>query len=232
MRSPVSIGIGLLGLLALGACAPVSPSVEAKERSAPPSAPGATDPTASPATGGAADAPVPRSAPAPVVEPAPAPAADAVPAPGGGLRFEADPAWVAEEPESSMRVAQYRLPGEGAADATLVVYFFAGAGGSVEDNFERWLAQFEQPDGSDSRDRALVSHEVREAITLHHLEVAGTFVAEVTPGSTERRREPGWRLRAAVVETDDGPYFVKLVGPEATVQRWAPSYQGFLASMR
>jgi hypothetical protein len=64
------------------------------------------------------------------------------------------------------------------------------------------------------------------------VDLAGTYVAEVTPGSSDRFNKPGFRLRAAVVETPDGPYYVKVVGPQATVTKWDASLQSFLKSMR
>ena len=52
------------------------------------------------------------------------------------------------------------------------------------------------------------------------------------PGATERFNKPGFRLRAAVVETPRGPYFVKLTGPVETVARWDKSFLDFLATLR
>ena len=52
------------------------------------------------------------------------------------------------------------------------------------------------------------------------LDVSGKYVAEMTPGSQTRYSKPGFRLKAAVVETAGGPYFVKLTGPAKTVERW------------
>jgi hypothetical protein len=47
-------------------------------------------------------------------------------------------------------------------------------------------------------------------------------------GSTPK---PGYRMKAAVVETPGGPYFVKLTGPEKTVARWDASFTAFLRSI-
>ena len=45
-----------------------------------------------------------------------------------GIRFEPDGGWVREETSSKFRVAQYRLPGADAADASLVVYCLSPSG--------------------------------------------------------------------------------------------------------
>lgn len=168
-----------------------------------------------------------RSEPATAEADATAPTRAAATAP-----FPIQPGWIEEQPSSSMRVVQFRLPGEaGAKDAELAVFAFPG-GGSVESNFERWCGQFEQADGSSSRAAARTSREERDGLTLHRIEVGGTYVAETTPGSGVRVNEPGWRLVGAVIEGPKGMHFVKATGPEATLERWRASVDAFLASAR
>ena len=77
----------------------------------------------------------------------------------------------------------------------------------------------------------------RKAFTVGDLkvttvDVSGTYVAEVKPGSAERHNKPNYRMRAAVVETPGGPYFVKLTGPAATVGAASAAFDAFLQSMR
>ncbi len=138
-----------------------------------------------------------------------------------------------EAPTSSMRKAQYRLPGsDGAADAALVVYHFgAGGGGGVEANLARWAGQFEQPDGSDSRAAMKSSTRTLNGMDVTEVDLAGTYVAETSPGSGEHVREEGWRMRAAILAAPEGAYYAKLVGPSATVARWEASFQSFLESV-
>lgn len=164
----------------------------------------------------------------------PAPARDPVvptsaPAPAS-LSFKAQPGWVVETPSSAMRKAQYSLPhgAESGEDASLVVYFFGGGGGSREANLERWASQFEQPDGSPSADklqsstRTVAGHEVLDA------DLSGRYVAETAPGSGVHYDKPDWRMLATIVETPEGPYYFKLVGPAATVAHWKASYDAFV----
>jgi hypothetical protein len=168
-----------------------------------------------------------RSEPATAEADAPAPTRAAATAP-----FPVQPGWVEEPPSSSMRVAQFRLPGEaGAKDAELAVFAFPG-GGSVESNFERWCGQFEQADGSSPRAAARTSREERDGLTVHRIEVGGTYVAETTPGSGVRLNEPRWRLIGAVIEGPQGMHFVKATGPDATLERWRSSVDAFLAAAR
>ena len=51
-------------------------------------------------------------------------------------------------------------------------------------------------------------------------------------GSGERVKNPGSRMLAAIVTTEAGPYYVKLLGPKATVARWQSSFDGFIGSLR
>lgn len=146
-----------------------------------------------------------------------------------------DAGWVEEPPRSSMRAAQYRIPrAEGdARDAELVIFYFGGGGGSVEDNLDRWTSQFQQPDGRPSREVAkLEERETPDGLTAHLIDLPGTYVAETRPGSGERVHEPGSRLLGAIVETPAGPFFVKLVGPDATVRAAKDAFLAFVDSFQ
>jgi len=151
------------------------------------------------------------------------------------LKFDAPKGWVSKTPTSSMRVADFvlaKVPAD-AEDATVTVYFFGGQGGSVQANLDRWIGQMAQPDGKPSKDVAKTSTmQTATGLKVSLVDVSGTYVAEVTPGSTERLNKPGFRQIAAVVETPDGPYFVKLTGPAGTVAKWKESLDAFLKSLR
>jgi len=151
----------------------------------------------------------------------------------GAITVRAPSAWKAETPASGMRKAQYRLPkAEGeAGDAELVVYYFGqGEGGSVEDNLERWYGQFQQPDGSASKEKAKVNRRTVAGMPVTSVDVGGTYAPgsmnPMMPHGPEPR--PGYRMLAAIVETAQGPYFFKLTGPEKTVESWRGSFDGFI----
>jgi len=167
--------------------------------------------------------------------PAPAPAPMAARAAGAPLAFVAPAGWVAETPTSSMRKAQYRVPRSAgdAEDGECVVYHFgAGGGGGVEANVERWCAQFEQPDGRDSQAVLVRAERQVAGRVVHEVELSGTYVAETAPGSGVRVNKPEFAMRGAIVESDHGAYYVKLVGPAATVAQHAAAFRELLASAR
>ena len=166
---------------------------------------------------------------APAKEPAPAVAREA----GTALAFVTPNGWIAVTPSSSMRKAQFRVPkNEGdAEDAECVVYYFgAGGGGGVEANLERWCSQFEQTDGRESSAVLVRSERQVGGMAVHEAELSGTYVAETAPGSGVHLNKPGFAMRGAIIESDHGAYYAKLVGPAATVARQADAFRGLVDS--
>lgn len=148
------------------------------------------------------------------------------------LRFKSPPEWVTEQPSSKARVAQLRLPKADGdkEDGQLVIYYFGPtSGGSVAANIERWIGQMEQPEGATPKTPKTESLTVN-GLKVSTVDVSGTYTAEMSPGSTEHHNDPDYRMRAAVVETPAGFYYLKLVGPQKTVARWNSSIDTFIQS--
>jgi len=154
---------------------------------------------------------------------------------GAAIKFDPPAGWVSKTPSSSMRVVEFTLPkvGRDAEDATVTVFFFGGQGGNVQANMDRWLGQMAQADGKASKDVAKTTAlTAASGFKISMLDVSGTYVAEVTPGSTEKFNKAGFRQCAAYIDTPTGPYFAKLLGPAATVAKWYDSYVAFLKSAK
>jgi hypothetical protein len=155
------------------------------------------------------------------------------PSAAGELRFKVPDGWETEKTSSSMRIAQYKLPkAEGDnEDASLVLYYFgATQGGTAQANIDRWISQMQQPDGSSSKDKAKTETTTVNGLKVTMVDVTGTYTAEMAPGSGSFHNDVNYRLRAAVVETPKGNYFVKLAGPAKTVARWDQSYNDYVKS--
>ena len=150
------------------------------------------------------------------------------------LAYVVPQGWQKQPVASSMRVAEFTLPhADGdSEDAVLVVYYFGGSGGSIDANLQRWVSQMQQPDGKPSAGVAKKETRTVNGLGLTLLDVSGTYVAETTPGSTERHNQPNFRLRAGVVETSNGPYFIKLTGPAKTIAKWERAFEQFVASLK
>jgi hypothetical protein len=155
----------------------------------------------------------------------------------GQLRYSAPEGWQVERPTSNMRVAQYRLPkadGDN-ADAELVVYYFGqGQGGSAQANIDRWLNQMHQLDGSPSKEKAKIETLTVNSMPVTTVDVLGKYNGGMaSPGATPSATPAdmsNYRLRAAIIETRKGSYFVKLTGPQNTVSRWDQAYTNFIKS--
>jgi hypothetical protein len=124
-----------------------------------------------------------------------------------------------------MRKAQYRLPGE-AGDAAVVVFHFGkGQGGGVQANLDRWTSQFSEAKGEPKVEQRTVGE-----IPVTLLDISGTYSSGMMMGGGAPKG--GHRMRAAIFPTPGGSWFVRLLGPEATVEAWAKSFDAYLDSAR
>jgi hypothetical protein len=140
--------------------------------------------------------------------------------------------WTTKPVTSSMRAADLVLPAKPGAEAELIVYYFGAQGaGSVDDNLDRWLGQFDQPDGKKSRDVAKIEKTKFAGQTATYVSVAGHFAAEAMPG-TGAVDKPNQALLAAIVDSPSGPYYFKLVGAKPTVDAQTAAFRGMLDSLK
>jgi hypothetical protein len=140
--------------------------------------------------------------------------------------------WKVRPTTSGMRVAEWTIPGK-AGEAELVVYYFgAGGAGTAEANLERWVNQFEQPAGAPSSDKARIDKKTVAGMPVTQVEVSGHYVAAVMPGAAEKQDKPDHTLLGAIVETSQGPYYFKFVGPRATAAAAKKEFQAFIDSLK
>jgi hypothetical protein len=136
-----------------------------------------------------------------------------------GLRFNVPKSWTRVPAPSDVRAAQYTIPKAAGdpEDGEFILFFFGkGKGGGVEDNLERWYGQFAQPDGKASKDVAVVTIRTVNGLHVTTVDLSGTYTAMMGPG---QKAEPkaGYRMIGAIIEGDEGPWFVKATGPLATI---------------
>ena len=125
-------------------------------------------------------------------------------------------AWVATQPGSTMRVAQFALPGAAGAEAgEVVAYFFpSGQGGPQEANIERWASQFVSADGQPVTPAITAEKAGDTEVTL--VELHGTYARGVGMGPTGEAK-PDQSLLSAMVETPIGRITLQMYGPSKTV---------------
>lgn len=146
-----------------------------------------------------------------------------------GLAWNAPADWVAVPPSSSMRRAQYRVPGK-AGDAECAVFYFGpGQGGDAQSNAERWASQFlgadGQPTTAKTRDLATASGKVLI------VETAGAYQSGSMTG-TAVESKPGYALLGAIAQGPDANWFFKLTGPKATVDAQRGAFETMVSSIR
>jgi hypothetical protein len=214
-------------LLACDAQGPAQPPEAARATGAPAAA--AEEPTSQPARPAAAE-PTSQPSAAPAAAPADGPAT------AGGLVWEAPEPLTARAPGSRMRAAEYAVAGEGdAAEAELTVYYFGpGQGGSVQANLDRWIGQFKQADGSDSKAAAKVEKREVGGVQVTTLDLTGTYDGGMAPMMKQDKPAPSgdYRVLGAIAEGPAGPVFFKLVGPAATVERAAAAFDSLVGSLQ
>jgi hypothetical protein len=159
--------------------------------------------------------------------------ADPVRTQAAGLRFSHPGEWVRVPAPSDMRAAQFRVPRTGAdtEDAEAVLFYFgAGQGGGTQENLERWYGQMTQPDGKPSKDAGIVTIKTVKGLKVTALDLAGTYKGMPAPGQPAVAK-PGYRLLAAAIEGEGGPWFFRVVGPDATVKAAKPGFDALLESV-
>ena len=131
--------------------------------------------------------------------------------------------WKKEPPANRLRLAQFKIPAaEGdKAPAELVISSFAGGGGGVEPNLQRWVSQFQPKDR-----KVKVTTGTCPQGEYYFSDLSGTFNRPIGPpiaGKTEA--VPGSRSLGVILIVGKEAYFLKLTGPEKTVGEAADAFR-------
>jgi len=149
-----------------------------------------------------------------------------------GITWEDPPGWPREAKQRMMRKATYTVPrakGDSEDGELAVFYFGAGQGGSVEDNVQRWVKQFDKrkPEEPRRADRSA------NGLKQHTVEIdEGTYDPGTMGGMQQSKPKPDYALLGAIVEAPSGSYFFKLTGPKATVKASKEQFYKFLDSIK
>jgi len=148
------------------------------------------------------------------------------------LMFEASAEWKSVKPKSRILEYEIQVP-KVEGDETNGRLTIMGAGGSIDANIQRWEGQFSQPDGSatDAQTKEMTVEEMK--VTM--VDIAGTFSQTMGgPFSGGKKVEsPDQRMLAAIVQTpENGNYFVKLVGPAATMKANEKEFEKMIKGLK
>lgn len=150
----------------------------------------------------------------------------------GKLTLTAPEGWKKIQPRVRIIEHEYQIdPVEGDKEKGRMTVM--GAGGSIQDNLDRWIGQFSQPDGSESKDKAKTEKKTVAGQEVHILDIQGTYKDSPGPfagGAVTNR--PNYRMLAAIIVTpDSGNYFVKFYGPEKTVSENKEKFEKMIESL-
>ena len=148
----------------------------------------------------------------------------------GALQFQAPKAWETIQPKINFIEAEFKIPRvEGdSADGRMTIM---GAGGSVDQNIQRWIDQFVQPDGKSSEDATKIKKIEVSGMPVHLVDISGTFLEGSGGPFGPKTERPGYRMLAAIIETpENGNYFVKLYGPAKTIEANARRFRDMIKS--
>lgn len=150
----------------------------------------------------------------------------------GNLHFQAPGTWKKIEPRSTMIEVELAIPKveNDPADGRLTIM---GSGGSIEANIERWYGQFTQPDGGATADVAKVEKKEINGLTVHFVDISGQFAESMGGPQAPTMKRDNYRMLAVIVETEShGKYFVKLTGPQATIEKNAAGFRKMIESVK
>lgn len=153
-----------------------------------------------------------------------------------GLSFDVPAGWTRQATGGGpmAAVAVYSLPkAEGDEDdAELRITHYPKMKGMDAMNIKRWVGMVHKPDGT-----AFTPAEVAPVITdLKNVRLTVVDLSGAIQSGGMMRgpvvSKPNSRLIAAIVDHPQGPHFVKITGPQKTVEKWADAIDAFLKSAK
>lgn len=148
----------------------------------------------------------------------------------GPYSLQAPAAWKKKEPANRIIAFEFAAPAaEG--DKTDGRMTIMAAGGSVEQNIERWYGQFSQADGTATADKAKVEKKTIADQPVHIVDISGVFKDQAGPFAPAVMRED-YRMLGAIIETKQGSIFLKFYGPKATIAKHEEGFKEMVNSLK
>ncbi len=135
----------------------------------------------------------------------------------GGLTIPVPSSWTKVTPSNSMRLAQYE------ADNGEVVIAFSQAGGSVEDNINRWANQVTENGQPVSPD---IQNLTVAGLPVSIVDLAGTFSEGAMSGSP--KVYSSYAVKGAIIDLGATKTFIKMTGPISLVDDHAANFDNMI----
>ena len=144
----------------------------------------------------------------------------------GGLTMPKPVTWVWTAPAMQFRALQYAVPALGVnAPAAELVFsvFLAGDGGPVDANLDRWANQF--------RSGTAAAESKRSQATVNGMQVSRVESMGEYMGMGAAAPRPGYMQLGAIVQAPGRTVFMKVVGPQATVESNRAAFEAMSAGI-
>ena len=144
----------------------------------------------------------------------------------GGLTMPKPVTWVWTAPAMQFRALQYAVPALGVnAPAAELVFsvFLAGDGGPVDANLDRWSNQFRAGNAAAESKR---SQSTVNGMQVSRVESMGDYM-----GMGAAAPRPGYMQLGAIVQAPGRTLFMKVVGPQATVESNRAAFEAMIAGI-
>ncbi|MBI85479.1 MAG: hypothetical protein CMJ81_19980 [Planctomycetaceae bacterium] len=149
------------------------------------------------------------------------------------IQMKVPVSWVRKQPRVKIIELEFSIPKveDDQRDGRLTMM---AAGGSLQQNVNRWLGQFR-----DARPKKDVGGNVAQRLkaggkTIHLVDISGTYQDRRGPFAPPTSRE-GYRMLGAIIETaklGQTLYFCKFYGPQTTVAANEKSFMQMLESLK
>jgi hypothetical protein len=139
--------------------------------------------------------------------------------------------WTAEKPANRLRSHQLKLPSPDPALAAGELVVFPDSDPNPDKVFPRWAATVEPPDGVTPEANAKRSKSDANGLTLHRLDVSGTWKYKEFPQAKKEERRPNWRVVWVIAAEKGSATHLRLSGPAAVVEKHLPAFDRWLEAL-
>ncbi|MGI6455521.1 MAG: hypothetical protein ACOX5R_07830 [bacterium] len=150
----------------------------------------------------------------------------------GPIAFEIGENWKSAPPSSSMRAAQFVIPPAEGQIEPAELAIFQGITGTNQQNIDRWIGQFQIPEGTAPEDVTIVEKRQVGEFNVQTLDIQGVYIASMGPMMSGGQAMENYRMLGAAVEGPGGPWHFKLVGPVDAVEASKEAFEKMVSSLR
>ena len=150
----------------------------------------------------------------------------------GNVKMLAPAAWKKIKPKINFIEAEFQIaPVEGDKNNGRLTVM--AAGGSVQQNIDRWIGQFKQSDGTTTKSKTKSEKMEVNGMPVHMVDISGNYMEGMGGPFGPKTERVDYRMLGAIIETaNDGRYFVKLYGPKKTIDKQAANFKKMIQSIK